>query len=161
MVSRLALGRRGYITGCLYGEAATTERIRPDDGIAFQTIIDLEQTARLIAILLDSGRSVINENQASFDDPAKVDKGFTPDVFERQLARMFRDRSGLDLADVDSARVPPLPKNGSRTCSTVSKQVVKDAQPEIDQPAARTKLIPAVFGSRVARAFHGADGRPV
>ena len=153
MVSRLGWVAGAILLAALYGEAATTEQIRPDDGIAFQTIVDLEQTARLIAILLDSGRSVINENQAIFDDPANVDKGFTPDVFERQLARMFRDRSGLDLADVDSAHVPASAKKWLKELLAVSKQVVKDAQSEIDQPAAHTKLIPAVFGSRVAVRF--------
>ena len=153
MVSRLRWVAGVVFLAAIQGEAATTERARPADGMAFQTIIDLEQSARLIAILLDSGRSVINENQPLFDDPAKADKGFTPDLFERQLARMFRDRSGLDLAELDSARVPPAAKKWLKDLLIVSKQVVKDAQPEINQPAARSKLIPAVFGSRVAGRF--------
>ena len=70
------------------GESAPPEQARPDEGIAFRTILDVEQTARLLAILLDSGRSVINENQPLFDDPVKVDKGFTPEAFQRQLADM-------------------------------------------------------------------------
>jgi general secretion pathway protein A len=97
--------------------------------------------------------SVINENQALFDDPGKADKGFTPEVFERQLARMFRDRSGLDVADLDSARVPSSAKKWLKELLTVSKQVVKEAQADINQPAAHSALIPAVFGSRVAGRF--------
>jgi len=153
MVSRLRWVAGAVLLAAIQGEAATSERNRPDDGIAFQTILDLEQTARLLAILLDSGRSVINENQSLFDDPAKVDKGFTPEVFERQLAHMFRDRSGLDLADLDSANIPSSAKKWVKELLAVSKQVVKDAQPEINQPAAQSKLIPAVFGSRVAGRF--------
>lgn len=153
MVSRLRWVAGAILLAAIQGEAATTERNRPDDGMAFQTIVDLEQTARLIAILLDSGRSVINENQPLFDDPVKVDKGFTPDVFERQLTRMFRDRSGLDLGDIDSARVPPSAKKWLKDLLTVSKQVVKDAQPDINKAAGQSKLIPAVFGSRVAGRF--------
>ena len=153
MVSRLRWVAGAVLLAAIQGEAATTDRARPNDRPAFQTIVELEQTARLIAILLDSGRSVINENQPLFDDPVKVDKGFTPDVFERQLARMFRDRSGLDLAELDSARIPPSAKKWLRDLLTASKQVVKDAQPDINQPAAHSKLIPAVFGSRVAGRF--------
>jgi hypothetical protein len=153
MVSRLRWVAGVVFLAAIQGEAATTERNRPDDGISFQTIVDLEQTARLIAILLDSGRSVINENQPLFDDPVKVDKGFTPDVFERQLARMFRDRSGLDLTDVDAARLPPSAKKWLKDLLAVSKEVVKDAQSDINQPAVHSRLIPAVFGSRVAGRF--------
>ena len=153
MVSRLRWVAGAVLLAAIQGEAATTDRARPNDRPAFQTIVELEQTARLIAILLDSGRSVINENQPLFDDPVTVDKGFTPDVFERQLARMFRDRSGLHLAELDSARIPPSAKKWLRDLLTASKQVVKDAQPDINQPAAHSKLIPAVFGSRVAGRF--------
>jgi len=134
-------------------ESAAAERSRPDDGLPFQTILDLEQSARLLAILLDSGRSVINENQPLFDDPVKADKGFTPEAFERQLVDIFRTRSGLDLADLDSARVPPAGKKWLKDLLTASKQVVQEAQPDINRPAAQSKLIPAVFGLRVGGRF--------
>ena len=153
MVSRVRWVAGAVLLAALQGQAATNERTRPNAGLAFQTIVELEQTARLIAILLDSGRSVINENQPLFDDPIKADKGFTPEVFERQLARMFRDRSGLDLADLEAARVPPSAKKWLKDLLDVSKQVVKDAQADINQAAARSKLIPAVFGSRVGGRF--------
>ena len=153
MVSRLRWVAGAVLLAALQGEAATIDGTRTNGGLAFQTIVELEQTARLIAILLDSGRSVINENQPLFDDPVKGDKGFTPEVFERQLARMFRDRSGLELADLDSARVAASAKKWLKALLEVSKQVVKDAQSDINQPAASSKLIPAVFGSRVATRF--------
>jgi len=153
MVSRLCWVAGVVLLAAIQGEAATAERNRHDDGVAFQTILDLEHTARLLAILLDSGRSVINENQALFDDPVKGNKGFTPEAFERQLSHMFRDRSGLNLAELDSAHIPPSAKKWLKELLAASKQVVKDAQPEINQPAGRSKLIPAVFGSRVAGLF--------
>lgn len=158
MVSRLRWVAGAVLLAAIQGEAATSDRNRPDDGMAFQTILDLEHTARLLAILLDSGRSVINESQSLFDDPVKVDKGFTPEAFERQLSHMFRDRSGLDLADLDSAHLPPSAKKWLKDLLAVSKQVVKDAQPEINQPAVQSKLIPAVFGSRVAGRFSERTG---
>lgn len=138
--------------GLVCAQAASPQG-RSDAGIAFQTVVDFEQTARLLAILLDSGRSVISENQALFEDPEKTEKGFTPEAFERQLTEMFRVRSGIDLVELDVARIPAAAKKWLRELVAVSKQVVKDAQPEINRPTTHPKLIPAVFGSRVAAHF--------
>ncbi len=156
MASRLRWVAAAVVLAASQGpvcESASPERGRSEEGVAFQTILDLEQTARLLAILLDSGRSVISENQPLFDDPTKVDKGFTPEVFERQLADMFRIRSGVDLADLDSVRIPPAGKKWLKELLDVSKAVVKDAQPDINRPAAQSQLIPAAFGSRVGGRF--------
>jgi hypothetical protein len=128
-------------------------QVRSDGGIALHTIVELEQTARLLAILLDSGRAVINENQALFEDPGKVEKGFTPETFERQLFDMFRVRAGIDLAELDATHIPVSAKKWLKELVVVSKQVVKDAQSEINRPTVHPKLIPAVFGSRVAGRF--------
>lgn len=156
MASRLRWVAAAVVLSAIQGslcESASPERGRPEEGVAFQTILDLEQTARLLAILLDSGRSVINENQPLFDDPVKADKGFTPEVFQRQLAEMFRSRSGVDLADLDSARVPPAGKKWLKALLDASKKVVEEAQPDINRPAAGSPLIPARFGSRAAGRF--------
>lgn len=134
-------------------ESAPAKERLPESGIPLQVILELEHTARLLAILLDSGRSVINENQALFDDPGKIEKGFTPDVFERQVADMFRARSGIDLAELESARVPDSAKKWLKELVVVSKQVVQDAQSEINRATDGSKFIPAVFGSRVAARF--------
>jgi len=139
-------------------EAASPARPRPEGGIALQTIVDMESTARLLAIMLDSGRSVINENQALFDNPKLSEKGFTPEVFEKQLAAMFRVRAGLDLADLDASHVPVSAKKWLKELVLVSKQVVKESQPDINQLAVQSKLIPAVFGARVASRFSERTG---
>jgi len=125
-----------------------------NQGIALQTVLELEQTARLLAILLDSGRSVVNENQILFDDPGKRENGLTPDAFERQLTDMFRSRSGIDLADLNSAKIPLSAKEWLKDLVVLSKQVVAEAQPEIRQPQDGSKgFIPAIFGARVAARF--------
>jgi general secretion pathway protein A len=122
-----------------------------ESGPAFQTVLELETTARLLALLLVSGRTVINDNQDLFDDPGRGDKGFSPAVFERELAEAFRLRSGIDLRSLDSARLPQRAKKLLGTMVSVSKQVVADAQPQINQPGVGYKgFIPAVFGARVA-----------
>lgn len=136
------------------GPPAWSKDDNPEAGVALQSILELEQTARLLAILLDSGRSVINENQALFHDPGKRDKGLTPEAFERQLTDMFRGRSGIDLADLESARIPASAKGLLRGLVTLSKQVVTEAQPDINPSNVGSNgLIPAVFGARVAARF--------
>ncbi len=135
-------------------EAAATRERSPDAGVPLQTVLEFEHTARLLAILLDSGRAVINDNQSLFDDRTRADKGFTPDVFERQLVDMFRSRSGVDLTELEEARIPDGAKRLLRELVLVSKQVVADAQPELNRPDVGFKgFIPAVFGARVAARF--------
>lgn len=125
-----------------------------EKGVALTTIIELETTARLLAILLDSGRSVINENQPIFDDPETADKGFTPNVFEKQLQEVFRSRTGIDLQDLAAARVPSSTIPLLKALVEAGKHVVADAQPEINRKGIEFKgFIPAVFGQRVGRLF--------
>jgi general secretion pathway protein A len=141
------------------GNSWATEKSPQTAGLPLATVIELETTARLLAILLDSGRSVINENQSLFDDQGRAEKGFTPDVFERQLQEVFRNRTGIDLRDLNSARVPSGGKNLLKDLVEVSKQVVADAQPEINRKDVGFKgFIPAVFGERVGRRFTAKTG---
>lgn len=128
-------------------------------GPPLATIIELETAARLLAILLDSGRSVINEHQSLFDSQGRAEKGFTPKVFEQQLRDVFRSRSGIDLQDLDGARLSGSAKSLLKELVEVSKQVVAEAQPEINRPGVGFKgFIPAVFGERVAARFMAKTG---
>lgn len=127
--------------------------------LPFQTILELEQTARLLAILLDSGRAVVNDNQILLDDPAKGDKGFTPAVFERQLLDMFRGRAGIDLQEIDKITLPLRDKALLKELVAVSKQVIADDQANLNRHGAGFKgFIPAVFGARVATRFTANTG---
>ncbi len=72
----------------LVGQAAKVfvRRIaQPESGVPLHTILEFETTARLLAILLDSGRNVINEHHVLLDEQERTEKDFTPDLFERQL----------------------------------------------------------------------------
>ena len=131
----------------------------PKMGPPLETIVETEQTARLLAILLDSGRYVINENQELFDDPIKGEKGFTPQVFEQQLTEVFRSRAGIDLQELPAGRLSRSTKDLLTTLVTVSKQVVAEAQSEINRKGKSFKgFIPAVFGGRVASRFSDITG---
>jgi general secretion pathway protein A len=135
------------------GDACAKDR-PPEPGVPLQTILEFETTARLLAILLDSGRNVINEHQVPVDEKEKTEKDFTADLFERQLVDVFRSRSGVDLQDLESARIPLRAKRLLKELVRASKQVVAEAQAEINRPSGGLKeLIPAIFGVRVASRF--------
>jgi general secretion pathway protein A len=142
------------VAGWASGEGACAKDPQPESGAPLQTIIELETTARLLAVLLDSGRNVINEHQVLFDEQERTEKGFTPDVFERQLLDVFRSRSGTDLRALEVARIPARAKKLLKELALVSKQVVAEAQPEINRRDGGLKeFIPAIFGARVATRF--------
>jgi general secretion pathway protein A len=129
-----------------YAEAGTTP---------FQA----EETARLIAALLSTGRVVIDRNQTLIDDPNKGDKGFTPEVFERQVINEFRVRTGVDLTKPTLPHLPSGTTNLLHALLEASKEVVAAAQPVINQKGVGYKnFIPATFGSQVAGRFSARSG---
>jgi general secretion pathway protein A len=150
IASLLACGLAGWTSS----EGACAKDRQPESGVPLQTILEFETTARLLAVLLDSGRNVINEQQVPFDEQEKTEKDFTPDMFEQQLLDVFHSRSGTDLRDLEAARIPAGAKKLLKELVLVSKQVVAEAQPEINRPGSGPKaFIPAIFGLRVAARF--------
>jgi len=142
------------IVGLAGSERASAKDRQAESGVPLQTILELETTARLLAVLLDSGRNVINEHQVLLDEQEKTEKVFTPELFERQLREVFRSRSGTDLRELDVARVPTRAKKLLKELALVSTQVVAEAQPEINRRDGGLKeFIPAIYGSRVATRF--------
>lgn len=142
------------MVGWAGSERAWAKDRHPDSGVPLQTILELETTARLLAVLLDSGRNVINEHQVLLDEQEKTKKDFTPEMFERQLEEVFRSRSGTDLKDLEVARVPARAKKLLKELALVSKQVVRESQSEINRRDDGLKeFIPAIYGARVATRF--------
>jgi hypothetical protein len=127
---------------------------QPESDVPLSTILEFETTARLLAVLLDSGRNVINEHLILLDEQEQIEKGFTPDAFERQLMDVFHSRSGADLRDLEAARIPARAKKLLKELVSISKQVVAEAQPEIHRRGGGSKeFIPAIFGARTAARF--------
>jgi Protein of unknown function (DUF3365) len=142
------------VAGLTRSDGACAKDRQPESGLLFHTILELETTARLLAILLDSGRNVINEHQVVSDDQEKPKQDLTPDMFERQLLEVFRSRSGTDLRHLETARVPARAKKLLKELKSVSRQVVAEAQPEINRrDGGRKEFIPAIYGVRVATRF--------
>lgn len=90
--------------GSLYAQNPPSEQIRAE----------AEETARLLAKLLQAERLVIEQNQTIIDDAHTGDKGFTPEVFERQLYDAFHRRTGLDLSTSSGRTTAGAIRPGSR-----------------------------------------------
>ena len=117
------------------------------------------ETGRLLAILLDAGRVTVGANQSLINDPAKGDKGFTPEVFEKQLTLKFKDRTGIDLANLRDAKIPEMARKLLSQLLVISKSVIDEYQPVINnQGVAYKGFIPATFGTRVAAKFRAYFG---
>ncbi len=124
---------------------------------------DVIETGRLLAILLDVGRTTVGANQSLINDPFKGDKGFTPEVFEKELTERFRERTRVDLAGLMKERtganpaslkndtVPEMARKMLPQLVVISKSVVAEYQPVINKQGLAYKgFIPATFGTRVA-----------
>lgn len=124
-----------------------------------QANTDAVETGRLLAILLDVGRVTVGANQPLINDPDKGDKGFTPEVFEKQLIEKFKDRSGVDLANLKAAKVPEMAKKMLPVLVDAEKQTVADYQPVINKQGVGFKgFIPATFGTQAAAKFSTKSG---
>ncbi|NJN36119.1 MAG: DUF3365 domain-containing protein [Nitrospiraceae bacterium] len=107
----------------------------------------------MLATLLDAGRIVIERNQPLINDARRGDKGFSPDVFERQVRDEFFRQVQIDLT-TSASSLPPHAKNLLTRLLLASKEVVADAQFVINQRGIGYKnFVPATFGSQAARKF--------
>lgn len=164
--------------------AGSVRSTSASDDVSFKAVVEAEITARLLALLLDAGRNVINENLLMTDSrstgaalsasPAEgrgegerpssrasvLPPDFSASLFERQLADTFFIRSGVDLRTLPSAGLTVDTNVLLRRLAETSKAVVAAAQTSPAQhPGTPTEhMIPAVFGSRVAKQFARATG---
>jgi general secretion pathway protein A len=107
----------------------------------------LEAIAMTMADYLAAGRIVIANNQPLINDPAKGDKGFTPDVYEEQVGPEFMRLSGIEIEPLN----PTDDFNKALIAIHESaKEVITESQTQINEPGKEFKgFIPAVFGRRV------------
>jgi len=120
---------------------------------------DASETGRLLAILLDTGRAAIAKKQDLINDASKANKGFTSDIFERQVAEEFQQRTGIALANLDAAQVPAMAKPLLGRLMQESKKTIDTYQSVINVPGFAYKgLIPATFGTETAARFQSWSG---
>ncbi|MBA5870799.1 MAG: DUF3365 domain-containing protein [Nitrospira sp. CR2.1] len=120
---------------------------------------DLVETGRLLAVLLDAGRGTVAANQSVINDAGKGDKGFTPEVFEKELIEKFKGRAGVDLGNVKAAAVPATAKSLLPELVAASKKTVAANQAHINQKGVAYKgFTPAHFGTQAAAEFSSKTG---
>lgn len=120
---------------------------------------DAVETARLLAVLLDSGRVTVGMNQELINDPSKGYKGFTPEVFEKQVLAVFQQRTGVDLTTIDRATVPEVAKPLLSRLLEESKKTIASYQTVMNIAGLKDKgLIPATFGTETAHRFENWSG---
>ena len=116
--------------------------------------MELSETARLLAVLLDSGRVVLGRAQPTINNPRIGDKGFSSSVFEGQLRAEFQTRTRHDLHNLAVAPMPESAKHLLLRLAFFMQKAVHDVQPEINKKGIGFKgFIPATFGTQVAQSF--------
>ena len=116
--------------------------------------MELSETARLLAVLLDSGRVVVGRAQSTINNPRIEDKGFSSSVFEGQLRKEFQTRTRHDLHNLAGAPMPESAKPLLLRLAFFMQKAVHDVQPDINKKGIGFKgFIPATFGTQVARSF--------
>lgn len=123
------------------------------------SVDDASETGRLLAILLDAGRGAIARNQDLINDASKANKGYTSEVFERQAAENFRQRTGIALTNLDGAQIPAMAKPLLSRLMEEAKKTIDTYQSVINVPGFAYKgLIPATFGTETATRFQSWSG---
>ena len=116
--------------------------------------MELSETARLLAVLLDSGRVVVGRAQTTINNPRLEDKGFSSSVFEGQLRKEFLTRTRHDLHNLAVAPMPEKAKPLLLRLAFFMQKAVHEAQPLINKKGIGFKgFIPASFGTQVAELF--------
>ncbi len=126
---------------------------------ADNTDADVSETARLLAILLDSGRVAIGRNQTLINDPSNAQTAFTPELFATHVTDIFKERTGHNLNDLPNANVPALAKGLLERLLIESKKTVESYQPVLNMKGLKYKgLIPATFSTETATRFQKWSG---
>lgn len=115
---------------------------------------DALETARLLAILLDSGRVTVAKHQNLINSPSQTDQKFTPELFEQEVLAEFHRQTGIALTTLESATVPAMAKPLLAQLLRDSIGTIQSYQPVLSLPGMRYKgLIPATFGTETAARF--------
>jgi uncharacterized protein DUF3365 len=113
------------------------------------------ELADLLVKMIQAGRTVMAKHQAEINNPDLVDKGFTPEIFEKEMTQRY-----LELAKVDLSQAPKTPQEKLvHALLQAGKEVVSDHQPAINRPGIAYKnFIPAVWARKTGEKFEKATG---
>ena len=113
------------------------------------------EVADLLVKMIQAGRTVMAKHQTEINNPDLVDKGFTPEIFEKEITQKY-----LELAKYDLSQPPKTPQDKLvHALLQASKDVVSDHQPAINRPGIAYKnFIPAVWARKTGEKFEKATG---
>ena len=125
-------------------------------GTAGRALANTEvETAELLIKLVQVGRGLISEHQATINDASKGDKGFTGDYVANQVIDRFRKATKIDLSRPNSTSQAPL----FMAMVESEKEVIDEAQPVINKKDVGFKgIIPAVFARKTGERFYRKTG---
>jgi len=116
---------------------------------------EAEAVAEHLIELVKIGRVVVSEYQATINDAAKAEKGFTADFVADQVMERFKKRTKIDL------RIPNVVPQANFYLALVEaeREVVDEAQPVINRQGVGFKgFLHAVFARRVGEHFYKRTG---
>ncbi len=114
-----------------------------------------DEAARYVAAMLVAGRGVVAAHQKLINDPAKGDKGFTPDYVAGLMSDAFEKSTGTR----PEAIADPEVKAAVMATLEASKKAVANNQSRINQPGKAFKgFIPAVYGRVTGNILKGESG---
>lgn len=113
------------------------------------------EVAEHLIELVNIGRMVVSEHQATINDAAKAEKGFTADFVADQVMERFKKKTKIDL------RIPNVVPQANFYLALVEaeREVVDEAQPAINRQGVGFKgFHHAVFARRVGEHFYKKTG---
>lgn len=113
------------------------------------------EVAELLIKLVQAGRRVVSDHQQTINDPTLADKGFSPEVFEKELRQRY-----LEVAQYDLSQPPKTAQDKLiHALFRAGKEVVADHQPAINRPGIAYKnFIPAVWARKTGEKFEKTTG---
>jgi hypothetical protein len=116
---------------------------------------EAEVVAEHLIELVKIGSGVVSEHQATINDAAKAEKGFTADFVADQVMERFKKQTKIDL------RIPNVVPQANYYLAMVEaeRDVVDEAQPVINRQGVGFKgFLHAVFARRVGEHFYKKTG---
>lgn len=109
----------------------------------------------LLVKMIQAGRTVMAKHQVEINNPDLVDKGFTPEIFEKEITQKY-----LEIAKYDLSQSPKSSQDKLvHALLQAGKDVVSDHQGAINRTGIAYKnFIPAVWARKTGEKFEKATG---
>ena len=112
------------------------------------------ESAKLVALLFDTGRIVVGEFQEVINDKSKGHKGFTPDIFAQDVIEKFEKETKLSWDNLAEESIPPQAKKLLPVLLEAQKSIIQERQTLINLKGVGFKgFIPATFGTTASLRF--------